>query len=236
MSEGTIMTAGIIDTILKLGSISGLLSLLYLVFQNLRKRPKFKLDFHGSTGKHFEKEGLHFYRFSYSGMLKNQSLDPNTVTRLHLVVWGNKKKTSSLRFGYGGVTIKDESIEGEIKLPLVFSPREAKHLNIIVEFPVKGTADEKILQEHVEVKPGTGLYRQKYDYEICIEDINENLFDSQGTQINRDEISLRWTLPNTINDLQQGKIWPFLSHSGRIVKSRIKFRVKVLMQALGLWK
>lgn len=227
---------GLIDSLLKLGSLSGLVSLVYLIFQNLRKRPRFKLDFYSSSGEHFEKDGMYFFRHSYIGILKNQSLDPNTVTRLHLAVWGNTKKTSSLRFGHGGVNIVDKANDEEIKLPLHFGPREAKHLNIVFEFPVKGTVDECLLQEHTEVKAGTGLYRPKHEYEICIEDVGENLFDSKGSQINKDEVNLRWTLPNTVRELQQGSIGPFIKHSWKIIRSKISFRFKVLMQALGLWK
>ncbi|WP_097458547.1 hypothetical protein [Mangrovitalea sediminis] len=226
----------IIDQVLKLGSVSGLISLIYLIFQNLRKRPRFKLDFQSGSGTHYDNEGVHFYRFSSVGILKNQSLDPNTVTHLHLAVWGNKKKTSTLRFGYGGVKIIDKTSDQELKLPIQFSPREARRLNIVFEFPVQGTADEKILQEHMEIKPGSGLYRPRYEYEICVEDVAENVFDSSGKQINREEINLRWTLPNTVRELQQGKIWPFIRHYWRITLSNMSFRAKVLMQALGLWR
>ncbi len=227
--------ADVADVALKLGSVSGLISLIYLVFQNLRKRPRFKLDFLGSTGEHFESGGLRQYRYSYSGILKNLSLEPNSVIRFHLVVWGNKKKTSSLRFGHGG-TVKDESTNTTLKLPILFTPKEAKHLSIVFEIPVTGTADERLLQEHVEMKPGSGLYRPVHEYEICIEDTIENFFDSQGNQINREETDLRWTLPNTIHDLQQGRILPFLVHLYRIMRSRIKFRFRAAMQTLGIWK
>jgi len=229
-------TEFIIDATLKFGSISGLVSLIYLVFQSLQKRPRFKLDFQGSSGEHYDNDGVHFFRHSYSGILKNQSLEPNSVTHFYLAVWGNKKKTSTLRFGHGGIKIVDKSDDNEIKLPIHFSPREAKNLHITFEFPVKGTADERLLQEYNEVKQGTGVYLPKHEYEICTQDISENMFDSNGRQINRDEINLRWTLPNTVRELQQGKVFPFIKHSGKIIKSKLFFQSKLLMQGFGLWK
>lgn len=224
------------DLILKLGSISGLISLPYLVFQNLRKRPCFKLEFHGSSGAHYDNNGAHFYRYSYTGILKNQSLDPNTVNRFYLAVWKNKSKTSALRFGHGGIRITDKSTDKEVKLPIPFAPREARHVNIVFEFPVKGTADERLLKQHEEAKPGSGLYLAKYEYEICIEDVTENLFDSDGKQINREEIGLRWTFPNSIRKLKQRRVAPVIKHFCQIVFSNVRFRTKLLAQTLGLWK
>ncbi len=225
-----------IDGLLKFGSISGLISLIYLIFQNLRKRPQFKLDFQGSSGEHYDNNGVHYFRHTYTGILKNQSLDPNSVTRLYLAVWGNKNKTSTLRFGHGGVRIIDIAEDKEIKLPLHFTPREAKNLTIVFEFPVKGTSDERLLQEHKEVMPGSSFRMPKHNYEICIEDVSENMFDSKGIPINRGEIDLRWTLPNTVRELQQGNIGPFIKHSWQIIKSRLSFRIRLLLQALGLWR
>ena len=130
-------------------------------------------------------------------------------------------------------TIKD-SENKEIQLPLSFEPREAKHLFLTWEFPVKGTADEKILQDHIEIIAGSKYYKQKYEYEICTEDINENIFDCSGRQINLQELNLRWTLPNTMRELQDGKSSPFLKHYFCIFKAKIKFWFKIILHTFGL--
>ncbi len=227
----------LIDIILKAGSVSGLVSLVYLIFQSLRRCPRLKLDCIGGSSETFERDGIQFYRISYSVILRNPSLDPNTVTRLYLAVWENtKKKTSALRFGYGDVTVKVGSTDEQIHLPVAFAPKDAKQLKIIFEFPINGTADERLLQENAIAVPGTTLHKPRHEYEICIEDTSGNLFDGQGKQINRDEINLRWTLPNKIRELQQGRMWPFIHHSLRLAKSRIRFRLKVTGRSLGLWQ
>lgn len=222
------------EILLKAGSLSGLLSFVYLIFQNLRRRPKFKIDFQGSHGKHFMKDNLHFFEFGYTGIIKNQSLDPNTVTKLYLAVWGNKQKTSSLRFGSSPLKIIDKTKGEEVRLPIMFAPREAKTLSLTYQFPVKGTADEKILTEYIEV--GNNAYLPKHTYEVCTEDTAENLYDNSGNPLNRREIDLRWTLPNTVRDLQKGKRLPLIKHNIGIAKARLYFYVKRASQALGLWK
>jgi hypothetical protein len=223
-----------LDTVEKLGSGAGIISLVYLVFQNLRNRPGFKLEFQGGSGTHLEVNGIHQYRYVWDGIVKNQSFSPNAITKVFLVVWGNKNKTSALRFGFGG-DIKDMSKSEVAKLPLSFLPREAKHLEITFEFPVKGTSDEHLLSQFEPETPGSSFQRPKYEYEICIEDVGENLFDHRGKQLNRLEIDLRWTLPNSVQYLQQGRLSPFLFHDFKITKARFIFRSRLFLQALGLW-
>jgi len=123
-----------------------------------------------------------------------------------------------------------------VKLPLSFLPREAKHLEITFEFPVKGTSDERLLSEFKPAAPGSSFLRPKYEYEICVEDVGENLFDHRGKQLNRLEIDLRWSLPNSVLDLQQGRLSPFLFHDLKMTKARFYFRSRLALQALGLWK
>ncbi len=230
------MATEIIDTMSKLGSFCGLLSLPYLVFQNLRRRPKFIFDFYGSSGKHAQRHESHQYRFEVDGMLKNQSLDPNAIVRIYLVAWANKNKTAYLRYGFGGLTVYDSDSKQPVPLPLHFEAREAKGIQVVFEIPVVGTADEKILSEHEPVIPGSSVLRQKNEYELCFEDVNGNLFDATGSQINRAVAALYWTLPNTTCQLQDGHVWPFIKHFAQILRARMKFRARLVAQALGLWR
>lgn len=229
------MVTEILDVMDKVGSFCGLLALPYLVLQNVRSRPKFSFDFHGSSGKHIQLPPVHQYRYEVEGTLKNRSLDPNAIVKIYLVAWANKSKTSYLRYGFGGLTVYDAAKQ-PLSLPLRFEAREAKGIGVVFVIPIKGTADERILSEHVPVVPGASVLRQKNEYELCFEDINGNLFDATGSQINSAEVALRWTLPNTVRKFQDGHIWPFFKHYAQILRARMKFRTRLVAQALGLWR
>lgn len=220
----------------KVGSTCGLLALPYLVLQNVRSRPRFSFDFRESSGRHIELHGLHHYRYEVAGTLKNRSLDPNAIIQIHLVAWANKSKTSYLRFGFGGLTVYDVASKQPLPLPIRFEAREAKCIEVVFEIPVKGTADERILSEHIPVVPGASVLRQKNEYELCFEDINGNLFDAAGSQINSAEANLRFKLPNTVRQFQDGHIWPFFKHYAQILIAKLKFRTRLVVQALGFWR
>ncbi|MHB8115491.1 MAG: hypothetical protein ACYDC7_01175 [Acidithiobacillus ferrivorans] len=230
------MTVDVLDAMDKIGSFCGLLALPYLMFQNLRSRPRIAFEFHGSSGQHIQLDGIHQYRYEVFGVIKNKSLDPNTVSKICLVVWGKKAKTSYLRFGFGGVSVYETSSKQLLSLPIALAPREAKATQIIFEFPVQGTSDEKILSDVIPVVPGSNLLRQRYKYDLCFEDINGNLYEASGDQVNAIEAALRWTLPNTVRQFQDGHIWPFISHYLMILRSKIGFKLRITLQALGLWR
>ena len=230
------MATEILDVMDKVGSFCGLLALPYLILQNVRSRPRFSFDFHGASGQHTQLHELHHYRYEVRGTLKNRSLDPSAVVRIYLVAWASKSKTSYLRFGFGGLTVYDTASERQLSLPLRFEAREAKGIRVMFEIPVVGTADEIILSEHEPVVPGASVSRQKNDYELCFEDISGNLFDATGSQINIAEAALRWKLPNTVRQFQDGHIWPFFKHYAQILRAKLKFRTRLFAQALGLWR
>ncbi len=230
------MATEILDVMDKVGSFCGLLALPYLILQNVRSRPRFSFDFHGASGQHTQLHELHHYRYEVRGTLKNRSLDPSAVVRIYLVAWASKSKTSYLRFGFGGLTVYDTASERPLSLPLRFEAREAKGIRVMFEIPVVGTADEIILSEHEPVVPGASVSRQKNDYELCFEDISGNLFDATGSQINIAEAALRWKLPNTVRQFQDGHIWPFFKHYAQILRAKLKFRTRLFAQALGLWR
>jgi len=236
MSSDILNTNNAWQVILNIGSISGLIALIYTIFQSLRKRPKFKFDFSGRHGKSSHEENLDYYTFTFSGTLKNQSLDPNSINKIFLVVWENRKKNETLRFGHGGITIKNKTNNEEIHLPIIFTPREAMALEIKCKFPVTGTSDDKLLREFVPIQPGSQFLLPKHEYELAFEDVNENLYDHKGKLCNREEIDLRWTLPNSIRDIQNGIYWPFIRHKFKITWSRIRFKWKIILQSFGLWK
>ena len=53
------------------------------------------------------------------GLVRNQSTDPNSIARIHLVVWADTKKRSTKTFGY----IPNEIVENgsQITLPISFN-------------------------------------------------------------------------------------------------------------------
>lgn len=219
------------NVLLKVGSLSGLTSLVYLVIQNSRQSPCLQLERHSTSGEHYELDGKHFYRFSWTGLVKNQSLSANTVTKFWLVVWRDSKKRAALRYGWGGLRIYSGSVDKvTVELPLFFASRTAKGLNIVFEIPVIGTPDERLLKEHVEIR--SGLYRPVHEYEICVEDVSGNLFDATGRYLNRKGIDNRWRL--------EGNAAPpralTLRQKFLILCNDALFQARVLIKRLGLWR
>jgi len=127
--------------ILDAGSVSGLVALIYTVTQSLRRRPRFKFDFRGSNRQLFNKDNLEYCRFMFDGYVKNQSLDPNSLTAIHLVLWENKKRNRYLSFGHTPIEIVNKGSDAKVRLPISFQPREGKHLTLTYEIPLTGTHD-----------------------------------------------------------------------------------------------
>jgi len=226
-----------LEVLAKVGSACGLVALPYVVLKSIRARPRFKFEFVGSDGQwQLDAQAHRMFKHSVRGTLKNRSLDPNAITQIHLVVWANKKKSAYLSDHIFTLSVSDAATKTDLRLPLQFAPKEAKSIEVVFEFPTENTADEKLLTDYIPVVEGSSTLRPRHKYELCFEDINENLFDPSGKRINKEEANLRWTLPNSIQQFQHGDMWPFVAHCGRILVSRIKFNTRLLIQALGLWR
>jgi len=224
----------VLEIIFNIGSVAGLLTLFILIFSSLRKKPKFKFDSLHFNG-YIKKDNNSKYNFEFTGILKNQSIESNTIVRIYLVVWGNRKNNSTLRFGYHGLQIIDCLLNVEIELPISFLAREAKKMKINYEIDYSGT-DKKLIEAIEPFKPAISTYVYKHKYELVFEDINENFFDQQGNLINIEENKLRWVMPNFLNELQKGNAKPLSIHRKKILKSRIKFRIKKFAEDIGIWK
>ncbi len=219
-----------------LGSIAGLIVLLFTIFQNVREKPKFKFDFSGRRGEPSIENDIEYYTYTFNGTLKNQSLSTNSICKIFLVVWKNQKKNETLRFGYGNSEIENKTNSEKLKLPIIFRPREAIDIEIIFKFHVKNTPDEKLLSEFIPVQTGSQFLIAKHEYELAFEDVNENLYDEKGKLCNREEISLRWTLPNAEKKSSKSFVSPLQEHKLKILKSNVKFKFKLLLSIFGLWK
>lgn len=220
---------------LNLGSISGLLVLPYTIVQASKKRPRLKFDFSGMSGSGIKKSDRvnEYYRFEFTGTIKNRSSEANSISKIYLVVWAdNKKRNSALRLGFGGILL--DANKKVLPLPLELPPRTGKKLQIIFEIPVTGTSDERLLKEFIPVGESGRFYLPKHKYELCFEDTDENFFDQQGRLRNLDEINLRWTLPNTMKELQRGNFVPFVKHMFQIQKSKNLFLIKQTCYQIGL--
>ncbi len=224
----------ILEIIFNIGSVAGLFTLFIVIFSSLRKKPKLKFDSLHFFG-HIKKDDESKYNFEFTGLLKNQSVEPNTIVRIYLVVWGNRKNNSTLRFGYHGLRIIDCLPNIEIELPISFLPREAKKMKIIYEIDYSET-DKKLIEAVEPFKPAISTYVYKYKYELVFEDINENFFDQQGNLINIEENKLRWVMPNFLDELQKGNAKPLSIQRKKIFKTRLRFRIKKFIQSIGIWK
>jgi hypothetical protein len=228
-------TDNLIKILLDLGSISGLLVLPYTIVQASKRRPRLKFDFSGMSGSGVRKSDRvsEYYRFEFTGTIKNRSSETNSISKIYLVVWAdNKKRNSALRLGFGGILL--DANKNVLSLPLELPPRTGKKLQIIFEIPVTGTSDERLLKEFVPVGESGRFYLPKHKYELCFEDTDENFFDQQGRLRNLEEINLRWTLPNTMKELQKGNFIPFIKHMFQIQKSRVLFSIKQISYQVGL--
>lgn len=224
------------DLIFKIGSLSGIVALFYTIVNASKRRPRLKFDFSGMSGKGVRKDDVigEYYIFEFNGTIKNQSLETNSILKIYLIVWAdNKKRNSALRLGFGG-EVSDLDTGVTIPLPLELAPKVGRKLKIVFEIPVKGTTDDQLLKEFMPVGESGSLYLPKHNYELCFEDTDDNFFDQQGRLRSLGEINLRWTLPNTIKELQKGIFLPFLIHMLSIQRSKIFFLFKRIKYRIGL--
>jgi len=223
-------TASLIDMTFKLGSLAGLTGLVYQIHNNRKLRPQLHFTFEGSHADFFNRDKLKFCNYHFQGIFKNSSLTPNTIVGLYLTVWDNKKKNSTLRFGHTIKEIKDTNTQERRYLPLRFEPKQAFNLQVIFEFPITGTQDEKILIQ-VERLGTTELFMPKHQYQFVIEDVNGNYFDYNSSFISRELTDLWWTLPNYSKN--PGK---YIKQLGKIGLVFLKNLTRGTVEFLGFYK
>ncbi|MFH1720625.1 MAG: hypothetical protein ABH856_03400 [Patescibacteria group bacterium] len=225
-----INTAEILDVIFKLGSLAGLAGLIYQIHNNKKLRPQLQFTFEGSHAEFFDRDKLKFCNYHFQGIFKNSSLTPNSIVRLYLTVWDNKKKGSTLRFGHTIKEIKDTNTQERKYLPLRFEAKQAFNLQVIFEFPITGTQDGKILTQ-VERLGNADLFMPKYQYQFVIEDVNGNYFDYNSSFVSRELIDLWWTLPNYSKNPVK-----YIKQLGKIGLIFTKNVVRQIVEFLGFYK
>jgi hypothetical protein len=204
----------------------------YLVVSNRRRLPRFSFDFTSSNREITSTGGNpEFGKFSFSGSVRNQSLDPNSIQRIFLVVWRNKKRKSYLRISHGATITQDGTTLSE---PIRFDGREGRKLDIVFEIALAGTVDARLATAQSPVAPGSPYLLSTYQYEVAFEDISGNLFDNHGILLNRTGMDLRWTIGNTLEKLRGGNPLPFFWHFLRIYLSDAVFFVRRIVRRLGI--
>jgi hypothetical protein len=214
-------------------SVVALVGLPYLMIDKRRRLPHLAFERHGVSGEIFDLDNLTFGRITFTGTMKNRSLETNTIEKVYLVVWRTRRRMGVRRYGYGGVRIIDAD-DQQVGPPLTLAARSSRAVKIICEFPLTGSSDMELFTAKKPL-PGLPNYLvQRYDYDLALEDIEGNLFDIHGGPLSRKSIDLRWTLDNAWEQFKDGKRLPLLRHALQIVWEEIRFSWKKLVRVLGL--
>ena len=219
------------DLLLKIGSISGLIGIFYQIHNNRLNRPSFEFTFESSHAKTYRQDSLEFCDYHFSGIIRNKSLKPNSIVRLYLTVWNSKKKSSVLRFGFSVKEVTNLNTSEKLYLPLKFSPKEAYRLNVVFNFPLTGTQDEKLFKSLSPVGESGKFYLPKYRYEFLMEDTSKNLYDYSNSVFNIDIINRWWTLPNFSK-----KPFLYFQEVIKLILDIIRWKISNLISAIGFYK
>lgn len=224
----------VVHVLLKLGSLAGLVSLIFIIKKQVEKRPKFKFDFHGSRGTVTARDGMHFYDVEFIGHVKNQSTEQNSITTVFYVMWKNNSRTMTLTNGMNAQVFDPDDNDKNIPLPILFKAKQGKHLRIKFSICVTGTGVGPLIAELEPVLPGSNVMVQKNKITLAFVDTNEIMFDERGHIRSKKLFDLWWTLPNTFSPLGSGNPIPYAKHMLRILVAYIHFKGRSLMIAVGL--
>jgi len=208
------------------GALAGWFALFYTISGNIRMRPRIGAINKKVTYALQKRDKLIFFNGKFSFTLVNRSHSPNTITCVYLTVWKNKWKNSTLRFGHVNGPFIETSSRNAVGTPFHLEPRSAISLVVEINFPIDGTPDEKIFSK-LSTSPG-------YVYQLLFEDIDGTLFAEEGSQHDRREIGLRWTLGNSIREIKRFRLMPFVRHIGQIIKRRMINTLKYFLHLVGL--
>lgn len=216
-----------------IGAISTVAILPYKISQFRKKRPKFKIDPRSWESNTFEKDGQLYARLFFNVYVKNQSIEPNTLTHVHYVVWANpKKRTRTLTFGGNPMMlIYNPDVENQsVALPLSFNPNESKHLHITFEIMLTGSHDASIYMARERVG---NFEHPKHIYKLLFKDTEENLFDDLGNLRGEKLIQVWWMLPGTFEALKRLNMFPYFWHVLKIGFTYLEFQLRRTMYFFG---
>lgn len=224
----------VFDLILNIGSVAGLISIFYQIHNNRKNMPRIAFTFEGSWVTYDERNPDQAV-YHFQGIIKNQSLKPNSVVRLWLTVWDNKKRGSTLRTGHsvcGIEEISDADNKLKISLPLYLDVKAAKKVEIQFPLMLSGSRDGELLRAVEKLSPDSELYLPKYTWEFMIEDTAENLFDYYKPQtMSRKLHDLWWTLPNYTKSPIK-----YTRHVMKIFKETARHKLRRVIENLGFYR
>jgi hypothetical protein len=214
-------------------SVVALVGLPYLMLDKRRRLPNLAFEKGGIFRQTFDSDNLTFGRITFSGTVKNKSLESNTIDKVFLVVWRTKRRMGVRRYGYGGVQMLGED-ETPIGPPLTLPARSSRTVKIVCEFPLTGSSDAHLFNATKPLPGNSNFLLPRYEYDLAFEDIEGNLFDINGYPLSRKSIDLRWTIDNAWEQLKDGKPLPLVRHLLRIFWEEVRFLWRKLLRFLGL--
>lgn len=216
----------------RLGAIVAAVGVPYLVLNQRRRLPHFRFLFASGNREQYVDGTLTFGRITFQGSIQNRSLEPNTIERVYLVVWRTSRKRNTLRYGYGGIEVRDQA-GNLIGPPIAFIPRESKMVTIRCDFPLTGTADQRLFTATTPLVNNPLFAMPTYAYELAMEDVSGNLFDQAGLPRSRKLIDLLWTFDNAWQSFRDGHPAMLMRHTAAIGWEEIRFFVKRRARAIG---
>jgi hypothetical protein len=226
----------LIEAILNLGSIAGLVTILLEIHQSRRNRPSFTYTFEGLHGSQpYLQDSFQFSDYHFSGIIRNASLQANSIVRIYLVVWEPGKVTRYLRFGHGEKSITDRATGAALTLPLHMEARSAKRVDVVFDIRLTEadgslSNDGRLATEMVPLPTGSGNYvSHKHTFELVFEDAAANYFDKTGRLLSRELMDLHWTLENY-------KGWDWVLRHRVIHWAWIRWKLAVARSYFGFYK
>jgi hypothetical protein len=227
----------LVELILNAGSIAGLVTILLEVHQSRRNRSSCTDTFEGthSSREPYQRDGFDYTDYHFEGIIRNASVQANSIVRIYLAVWKNGDVTQTLRFGHGEKSITDRATREPLVLPLHMEARSAKRVEVIFEIRLTEhegqlSRDGQLATEMVPLPGSSGrLLTHKHSFELVFEDAAGNYFDKTGRLLSRELIDLNWTLVNY-------KGWKRIRRKGTIAWAWIRWKLAILRSYFGFYK
>ena len=219
------------DLALKFGSFIGLLTLVYAAVQMMHLQPDLQFD---ATAPVEQSEDANTIKIHYNGILKNRSLAPNSIVKFSLSVFDMKTK-ERVYDSYSGDKLYKLSASGdqEIILPINLAPKESVAVDVVAYITLDGDVKQYYEQSTTQLTPN-GIVEPKYAFMLLMEDVNGNVFNTEGQRMPDDYLNRRWTFPNTFRDAEDLNFLPMIKELFGMGMSLIKYKIGGILSSLGL--
>lgn len=227
MTDAPDSNASLVQGILNAGAVAGLISIFLEVHQGRRNRPAFAYTFEGHQTVNFQdRQHPHSCDARFQGIIRNVSLNPNTIARIFLVVWDDNKLNHPKRLSTGVKSVRNRATGELLPLPLRMEPRDALSVEIIFELGLtdsngQPSYDGQLLLSAAHDRPG---------HVMLFEDAAGNYFDQAGRMLSRTLMDLYTTLLNHRDRKSR------LSHYNRIAGAWILWKLAIARSWFGFYK